>query len=54
MIVTLDTDKLSIAQLYSLSWLVFDQPEVYKAIVKEHKARECATQPKLNQERSKL
>lgn len=39
--ITLDTDDLTIAQLYALSWMVIDQPEMYKAVVDEHNRREA-------------
>lgn len=40
--IELDTDKLTVAQLYALSWLVFDQTDVYADVVREHNWRDKA------------
>jgi hypothetical protein len=37
--IVLDTDKLTVPQLYALSWMVFDQPKIHKQVVDEHNWR---------------
>lgn len=38
--IELDTDELTVDQLYALSWMVLENREVYKAVVKEHNRRD--------------
>jgi hypothetical protein len=37
----IDTDHLTVAQLYALSWMVYDLPDIYKAVAEEHNRRDA-------------